>query len=223
MKPLDIEITYDFICPWCWIGHRNLKNALSGEAADVSTKLSYTPFELNPAMPLAGLPRKEYRTAKFGSWARSQAMDADVAAAGRTVGLEFNYDLVGVTPNTRLAHRLMVLAQRIGDKEKTEALFESIFAAYFSRGENIGTIDALVPLAEFAGYDAQEVRAFLSGAHGEAEVVARELDAQTQGVRAVPTVRIGNSRVGGAQPSAIFARTLLAESDDAGVDVSHIA
>jgi predicted DsbA family dithiol-disulfide isomerase len=164
MKPVDIEITYDFICPWCWIGHRNLKNALGREAEDVSAKLSYVPFELNPTMPRTGLDRREYRTAKFGSWSRSQAMDADVAGAGRKVGLEFNYDRIEVTPNTRRAHRLMAFAHRIGDERKTEALFESIFAAYFSRGENIGAPDVLVPLAEAIGFDAQQVRDFLSPA-----------------------------------------------------------
>ena len=28
MNPLDIQVTYDFICPWCWIGHAHLKAAL---------------------------------------------------------------------------------------------------------------------------------------------------------------------------------------------------
>jgi predicted DsbA family dithiol-disulfide isomerase len=222
MRSLDIEITYDFICPWCWIGHNNLKSALRDSGPDLTAKLSYTPYELNPSMPMAGASRKEYRTAKFGSWARSQAMDADVALAGRQVGLQFNYDRIEVTPNTRLAHRLMAYAQRVGDKKKTEALFDAIFAAYFSRGEDIGRLEVLAQLASVAGYDVQDVRDFLGGAQGEAEVVAKELEAQLQGVSAVPTVRIGNRRVGGAQPPAIFAATLRTESDAGTAEANPI-
>ncbi|CAL8475564.1 DsbA family oxidoreductase [Caballeronia sp. S22] len=223
MKSLDIEITYDFICPWCWIGHSNLKHALKDVAPDLTPKLSYSPYELNSSMPRAGASRKEYRTAKFGSWARSQAMDADVTSAGRKVGLEFNYDRIEVTPNTRLAHRLMAYAQRAGDEGKTEALFDAIFSAYFSRGENIGTLEVLVRLAAAVGFEAQDVREFLESAQGEAEVVARELEAQSQGVSAVPSVRIGHSRIGGAQPPAIFAATLRAESEAGAVETDPLS
>jgi hypothetical protein len=58
-------------------------------------------------MPKAGLDRKVYRSAKFGSWERSQSMDRDVATTGKTLGLEFNYDRVLVTPNTFAGHRLL--------------------------------------------------------------------------------------------------------------------
>ncbi|REG48994.1 putative DsbA family dithiol-disulfide isomerase [Paraburkholderia sp. BL6669N2] len=223
MKSLDIEITYDFICPWCWIGHSNLKNALKDAAPGLTAKLSYAPYELNPSMPRAGASRKEYRTAKFGSWARSQAMDADVTSAGRKLGLDFNYDRIDVTPNTRLAHRLLAYAQRVGDEKKTEALFEAIFSAYFSRGENIGTLEVLVQLAVAAGFEVQDVRDFLGSAQGEAEVVAKELEAQSLGVSAVPSVRVGDSRIGGAQPSAIFAAALRAALDVSSTKVGPTA
>jgi hypothetical protein len=44
------------------------------------------PFLLNPIMPKEGLDRREYRSAKFGSWEKSQELDTQVAAAGASVG-----------------------------------------------------------------------------------------------------------------------------------------
>ena len=40
-------------------------------------------------MPRGGLDRKAYRSAKFGSWEKSLALDSQVAHAGRDAGLRF--------------------------------------------------------------------------------------------------------------------------------------
>lgn len=208
MKPVEIKVTYDFICPWCWIGHAHLKAALQEADLAAAPAVKYLPYELNPAMPKDGMNRKAYRSTKFGSWARSQAMDADVTLAGKRAGVEFNYDRVQVTPNTRLAHQLMVLAQGKGDVAKTATLFEAIFSAYFSEGQDIGAAEVLVKLAERAGFDAEEARSFLATNAGEREVVADELRSQAAGVRSVPTIRIGGVPVSGAQPVPVLAEVL---------------
>lgn len=213
MHPVEIQVTYDFICPWCWIGHRNLKAAIASVASEAAPEISYRPYELNPGMPVEGADRKAYRTAKFGSWARSQAMDAEVTMMGRRAGLDFHYDLIAVTPNTRRAHRLMAFARQSGDAAMAEVLFDAIFAAYFSRGEDIGQADVLVPLAVSAGFDAQAVRGYLLGTGGEAEVVAAQAQAQREGVRSVPTMRIGHAAIGGAQPPSIMEQALLSAAN----------
>jgi predicted DsbA family dithiol-disulfide isomerase len=220
MNPVEIQVTYDFICPWCWIGHEHLKAALKEADLAAPATIQYIPYELNPAMPKDGVNRKVYRSAKFGSWARSQAMDADVTLAGKRAGAQFNYDRVEITPNTRLAHRLMFLAQGKGDIDKTGSLFEAIFAAYFSEGQDIGTKDVLVKLAERAGFDAEEVRSFLATSTGEREVVAAELQAQAAGVRSVPTIRIGDVPISGAQPPSVWVQVLRSAADNKAAEAA---
>src|SRR3982074_2774364 len=100
MDKLEIQITQDFICPWCWIGEQKLKNALVAEEAASKVGLIFMRYELNPRLAKDGMDRKQYRSTKFGNWSRSQAMDAHVAEAGRAEGLSFNYDVVTRTPNT---------------------------------------------------------------------------------------------------------------------------
>lgn len=133
MQTVDIEVNYDFICPWCWIGQRNLAAALADSGLAHAVSIRYVPFELNPSMPVAGMDRRAYRSRKFGSWAHSQAMDAQVAAAGLTAGAHFDYSRVLLTPNTRLAHRLMQFAQDRDQPNTTAALYEAIYRAYFSK------------------------------------------------------------------------------------------
>ena len=73
-------------------------------------RVRWLPFPLNPAMPKEGVSRREYRTRKFGSWDRSQELDARVVAVGKEEGIEFAFDRIERTPNTLDAHRLIWLA-----------------------------------------------------------------------------------------------------------------
>jgi predicted DsbA family dithiol-disulfide isomerase len=63
-------------------------------------EIRWHPFQLNPEMPVEGLDRRLYRTAKFGSWEQSQRLDAQVSAAGTEVGIKFRHDLMKRTPTT---------------------------------------------------------------------------------------------------------------------------
>jgi len=208
VQAIEISVNYDFICPWCWIGHLNLASGIRAANLPVPVSIQYVPFELNPTMPAHGMDRREYRTAKFGSWVRSQGMDAQVAATGLAAGAQFNYDKVGRTPNTRLAHQLMQYALSIGDAHKTEALYQSIFVAYFSEGHDIGLLSILVEIAVKNGFDAAAAEDYLTQDRGLAKVGEAQQLAQQQGIRSVPTVFIAGEAISGAQPPAVFSNAL---------------
>jgi predicted DsbA family dithiol-disulfide isomerase len=208
VPPIEVQIISDFICPWCWIGHRRLAEGIELANLPVRPEVRYVPHEINPAMPLEGMSRRQYRSAKFGSWARSQAMDAEVALTGKGLGTEFNFDRVDLTPNTRLAHRLMLFANSRGGARNSEALLESLFAAYFADGRDIGSLDVLVTLAAATGLDPKEARDYLSGSEGEKEVVAASAQALSDGIRSLPIVRIDGTQVSGAQPATVLAQAL---------------
>src|SRR5216683_2159480 len=114
---LSIDVISDAICPWCWVAKRRLDSAIAALAPDVTATVTWRPFELNPEMPKGGVDRRAYRSAKFGSWQHSQALDAQVAAAGRSEGLVFNHDKMERTPNTVDAHRLIGLAGQQGKQD----------------------------------------------------------------------------------------------------------
>jgi predicted DsbA family dithiol-disulfide isomerase len=54
--------------PSAFIGERRLGKAIASLAPEVQVDLKWRPFELNPDMPVEGVDRKAYRSAKFGSW-----------------------------------------------------------------------------------------------------------------------------------------------------------
>lgn len=100
---LTIEITSDYICPWCYVAEDRLKQAIAQFTAEHPTpdiQMVWHPFELNPNMPIPGIDRKTYRSNKFGSWAYSQQLDDQTIQATQGDNVEFRYDLMDITPNT---------------------------------------------------------------------------------------------------------------------------
>lgn len=111
---LLLEIVSDTICPWCYIGKQKLDAALAMIGDDNDFDVRWRPFELNPNMPRDELDRKTYRSAKFGSWEKSQALDAQIHEAGADAGLAFHHDRMAMTPNTLSSHVLVRLARDAG-------------------------------------------------------------------------------------------------------------
>ncbi len=125
---LNIDVYSDVICPWCFVGKHRLEKALAAVKDRFEARVTWHPFELNPDMPKEGLNRKEYRSAKFGSWEKSLALDEQVKQAGAGEGIVFRHDLMERTPNTFDAHKLILLAGREGFQDK---VVDAVFHAYF--------------------------------------------------------------------------------------------
>jgi predicted DsbA family dithiol-disulfide isomerase len=190
-----IEVISDAICPWCWIGKRQLERALPLLAEQgLNFEVGWHPYQLNPDMPAGGTDRAEYRAQKFGSLARSEQADARVSEAGAAVGLSFRHDLMRRTPNTVNAHRVIRLAGRHGvqDAGVQDAVVEALFRGYFTEGADIGDAATLARLAGGAGLDQAAVAAMLAGDAEREEVLAADRSARNAGLDGVPTFVMGN-------------------------------
>jgi predicted DsbA family dithiol-disulfide isomerase len=198
----SIAIYSDLICPWCYIGKRRMEEALRQLPADTQVSRSWHPFQLNPEMPQEGLNRKIYRSKKFGSWEKSQAMDAQVTAAGETVGIEFRYDLQTHTPNTFDSHRLVWLARGSGVQD---AVVEALFRAYFCEGANFSNQTKLIEIGTSAGMDATELKRFFASEEGASAMREEEQRARMLGISGVPLYVINEAvSFSGAQPAETF-------------------
>ena len=164
-----IDIVSDAICPWCYIGKRQLERALATLAEEGLTfQVHWNPFQLNPDMPKEGRDRAAYRAWKFGSAEKATALDQRIVEAAEGVGLAFRTDLMTRTPNTIDAHRLIWFAGQNGDQD---AAMEAVFKAYFTEGRDIGDHAVLLDCAAEAGLDRDTVAAFLAGDLADRETV----------------------------------------------------
>lgn len=202
MSKLNIEIYSDLICPWCYIGKRRMHAGLKLLGSEFTPKIVWRPFQLNPDMPVAGVNRKTYRTKKFGSWERSLAMDAVVVATGKSLGVEFNYDKVLITPNTLSGHRLLWWAEQ---RNQQGPLAEALFRAYFTDGRDVGRHDVLAEIASETGIPKAEARAFLDSDAGTKEVSEEATKGLRLGLKGVPFFVVnGVPAVAGAQNPQAF-------------------
>jgi predicted DsbA family dithiol-disulfide isomerase len=202
-----IDIVSDAICPWCYIGKRQLERALvilRQEGLDFS--VHWNPFQLNPDMPKEGRDRAAYRAMKFGSVEKARALDERVATAAAGVGLQFRQDLMLRTPNTLDAHRLIWLAGREGMQD---AVVEALFVAYFTQGRDVGDHAVLADCAAEGGMDRAAVADFLAGDTAAKEMLAADGAAREAGVSGVPSFFLdGYSLYSGAMPAETMAEAL---------------
>lgn len=200
---LVIDIVSDVVCPWCYIGKRKLEAALALPEAAALPKpvLRWHPFQLNPDMPLEGIPRQQYLEDKFGGPERAATIYARVKAAGQSVGLQLNIDTIPQQPNTLAAHTLLAYAQQNG-RDGTDVK-ERLLRAYFTENRNIGDLDVLVAIAEEAGLDGSSVRHFLGTLEARAAVAEGDQRAREMGINGVPFFIVNHKvAVSGAQDPA---------------------
>jgi predicted DsbA family dithiol-disulfide isomerase len=202
-----IDIVSDAICPWCYVGKRQLERALATLAGEgLHFQVHWNPFQLNPDMPKEGRDRAAYRAWKFGSAEKSAALDQRITDAAAAVGLAFRTDLMTRTPNTIDAHRLIWFAGQHGDQD---AAMEAVFKAYFIEGRDVGDHGVLADCAEEAGLPRQAVLDFLAGDLADTEMRAADQAAREAGVSGVPSFFLdGYSLFSGAMPADTIADAL---------------
>jgi len=198
---MQIDIISDVVCPWCFIGKRRLEKALVMRP-DIETAITWRPFQLNPDMPAEGMARADYIATKFGDSGHSRRIHQTIAEAGATVGIDFAFDKVKRSPNTRNAHRLIRYATRQGvGGDVVTRLFEG----YFLQGRDVGDLATLAKIAAEAGLDEREARVFLAGDSERDEIVAEDRNARRLGVNAVPCfIFAGQYAISGAQEPEFF-------------------
>jgi predicted DsbA family dithiol-disulfide isomerase len=199
-----IDIVSDAICPWCYIGKRQLERALATLTEEGLTfQINWNPFQLNPDMPTEGRDRAAYRAWKFGSPEKAAALDQRITEAAAAVGLSFRTDLMTRTPNTIDAHRLIWFAGRNGVQD---AVMEAVFKAYFIAGRDIGDRAVLADCAAEAGLPRQPMLDFLDSDVAATEMRTADRAAREAGVSGVPSFFLdGYSLFSGAMPAETIA------------------
>ncbi|WP_454040692.1 DsbA family oxidoreductase [Corynebacterium variabile] len=207
---MNIDIWSDVACPWCWIGKRRFERALAAFPHRDEVTVTWHSYQLDPSLPdhddrseaqylaeTKGMPVEQVR-----------AMVGHVAEQGAGEGLTYDFDSL-VVANSLRAHQVIQLARESGDTAAVEHLEESLFAAHFEHGEDIGDADTLVRLATEAGLDTSEVLSELTYGSRIAAVEEDVRKAASLGLNSVPTFVLDMRwAVPGAQPTEVFTRAL---------------
>ncbi|MEX3776786.1 DsbA family oxidoreductase [Pseudomonas sp. MYb118] len=165
-RRLRIDVFFDFICPWCLIGKRQLEHAVvqfRSRHPDVQITTVWHGVQLLPHLPAEGEPFAEFYRQRLGNAEAMTLRQKQVQEAAAAVGLAIDLNCIQTMPNTADAHRLFEWAGILGNATLREMLLERLFAAYFYRRENLGCRDTLLAIARSCGIDPQTVDACLKG------------------------------------------------------------
>ena len=200
-----VDIVSDVVCPWCVIGYHQLARAAdeTGAAIDVH----WHPFELNPQMAEDGENLREHLAAKYGTTPEgSRKARARLTEMGAALGFEFNYADDMRMVNTFRAHQLIDWTE---DKGQAHDMKLALFAAFFTRRENLNDIGVLADVATGIGLDRVAALAVLESG-GRAQIVRdKEQFWTSRGITGVPAMIFDHQHlVTGAQGEETYGRIL---------------
>ena len=179
---IKIDIYSDTICPWCYIGFKKLKLAMS-EYSNVKFDLIWRPFQLNPDMPFEGMDRKKYLEFKFKGKENASRIYESIYEAGLKNDIHFQFDKIFITPNTFISHKLLALAYKF--KKQTEVV-ETLFYDYFIEGVDIGHLEELIRIAKQHNLSSLDNFEYLRSNEDNDNLLAEESHARELGIKGVP-------------------------------------
>ena len=218
---LQVDIIADLVCPWCYLGKRRLDDALL--AVHGPSSVNWYPFQLNPAMPEAGMGFDEYLASRFGEPEALRPALEQLAKAGAAEGINFRFDRISRVPNTLNAHRVMKLAEAFG--ANPSSLAEHILRGFFEDGLDISSREVLLDLGSRSGLTEASINRGLDDDTTRQTVLSQEAQVRRSGVTGVPDFLI-NKRlfVIGAQSTAslvnVFDRAMFGEESDLPVSAT---
>ena len=197
---INIKVISDTICPWCYIGKKQLEKAIN-KIDNIEFDISYKPFQLDPTMPTDGVDRKRYIDRKFGE-DTAKEVGNKIREAGKLVGIEFNYENIIKTPNTLNSHRILKWAEK---ESKQEEALELLFYSYFTEGRDIGNNEELVKIAKKLGLNPKKIEKDLDSDIDIKEIELEEWSYRDLGIAGVPTYILeDNMIITGSQSSETF-------------------
>ncbi|XVU26554.1 DsbA family oxidoreductase [Actinoplanes sp. CA-054009] len=206
-EPIVIDIWSDVVCPFCYLGHAVLTEAVEQHPHGSAVQIRYHSFQLNPGFEAGrAVLADDYLAANYGMpKAQIEASHAQLAARGAASGLDYRFEKAQMV-NTLDAHRIIHLAKAHGQES---AMVERLFRAEFTDGLDLADHGVLADLAAELGLDRAEAAETLSAKGYEKDIRADLTRARELGISGVPFFVFDDKRaVSGAQPVELFHRAL---------------
>lgn len=214
---LTIDIWSDYVCPFCYIGKRELESALTEIGLKEQVEVNFKAYELTPNGPTEPNQNMlENLSAQKGQPLEAiKQMVQGVASRAKAIGLDYQFDNL-LAQSTLDAHRLAKYAAEVG---KAAEYNERIFHAVFTENKFLPNHDQLIELATEVGLDKDKVRVVVEDKQTYlAEVEQDKNDARQLQISGVPFFVINNKyALSGAQTRADFENALEEIAKEEGI------
>ncbi|KAL7412672.1 thioredoxin-like protein [Mrakia frigida] len=189
-RTIKLDITTDAICPFCYIGSKNIKTAIDLCKANDPTldfALQYHPFLLEENLSTEPVNKRKRFQNQYGV-EQFASMEAAMVERGKPAGIAFSYG--GEISQTKNAQRLLTFAYQEGGEKMQVPLMKLLFQGYFEEERDVGDFDFLgesgVAVGLFESVEA--AKTFLSSELMVPEVEKACAHAKQIGIQRVPFV-----------------------------------
>eukprot|EP00339_Tiarina_fusa_P014879 CAMPEP_0117003150 /NCGR_PEP_ID=MMETSP0472-20121206/4558_1 /TAXON_ID=693140 ORGANISM="Tiarina fusus, Strain LIS" /NCGR_SAMPLE_ID=MMETSP0472 /ASSEMBLY_ACC=CAM_ASM_000603 /LENGTH=225 /DNA_ID=CAMNT_0004703687 /DNA_START=1 /DNA_END=678 /DNA_ORIENTATION=- len=207
-----IRVVSDNVCPWCFVGKRNMEAAIKQFDGKLDFEVEFFPYSLHGnTMPEEGMDLSDYIFKVYGRRMNVNDPRSPLKEAGEKVGIKF--DNTRTMVNTLDSHRLITFAKKYN---KHLEMVEAIFKAYFENAVNISQLKNLEAIgAEVLGDSVtrDQVKEFLQGDECRQKVEEEIDNARANSVTGVPSFTLLDATtmkghlLSGAQPPERFTHT----------------
>lgn len=129
---VHFDVTYDLVCPFCFIGVTRLQRAVAD--VDGNAEVRLWPYQLQPDVPEGGVDQRKYFAQRFGE-DRVAGIYERMQGMARAEALHIDYGKMKILPNTLRAHQAV---EAVEPGAKRLQLAVALMTAHFSDGRNIG-------------------------------------------------------------------------------------
>ena len=204
---IKIDIVSDVVCPWCVVGYRKLKQAITELEIEDKIEIEWQPFQLNPDMPKEGKNENQYSIDKYKLNKNDLIKRRNTfVEKGEEVGFKFDLFEDMKIFNTLDAHILLEYAREFGKQTQLEV---RLTEAFFSERKDISNRDTLSLELQSVGLNAKEGLSKLDDQKVRKYTETKASNWVTKGVTGVPTMVFNDEiTLNGALPIGTYKQVL---------------
>lgn len=182
-----IEFFFDCSSPWTYLAFRNLLTLATRLDAPIAWRPVLVGGIFNAVNPGVYAAREDWNSAK------NRYILKDVQDCARAVGVEMHFPPKIFPVNSVKAMRacLWIAGDRVA-QVKLQDFIEAVFAAYFSREEDISNDEVLARICTTAGIDADSCLAGMTLPHIKEQLKTNTGEAMKRGAFGSPTFFVGD-------------------------------
>ncbi len=207
-----IEIWTDVVCPFCYLGKKNLEAAFRQLHNQHAAQITWRSFQLNPHLETdTSYSITAYLAKTKGIEVEEvNAMYRQITSMAEKAGIQFNLENA-ILANSGKAHSLGKFAAMYG---KQSQVMEDLFQAYFTFNQNIDDQAFLDDLAAKHGLNTSAFHAALADGSLARQVEDDQTEASRLGISGVPFFVFNRQyAISGAQEPDVFRRFLQEKFD----------
>jgi predicted DsbA family dithiol-disulfide isomerase len=215
MSKIKISYWSDYVCPFCYIGEKRMKNVLKELNITDKFEFEFRAFELDPNSRSKGetidiLLSKKYHI----PIEQAKANINYINKLGKEEGINMKFESC-VHANTLNAHRLTKYIEKKGNYENYEKVIFLLYDAYFTKNLNLSDKNVLINIGQQVNCSKEEIEKLLNNSDFIKEVRNDENDGYNEGVHGVPYFVIdGKYVINGAQEKNFMKECLIKALND---------